>query len=65
MALNKKFGIHVKESIAPQALKKMNGIVFLEVKLLAERYCKQWKIEYFSKIEGLLIRYTIKDFMGD
>ena len=35
-----------------QALKKF---VLLEVKLLAENPCQVWKIEYFPKIEDLLI----------
>ena len=39
MLLNKKFGTHIKESMAFQALKK-NSIAFLEVKLLAENPCK-------------------------
>ena len=36
MSLNKKFGTHVKESMAFQALEKTNSIAYLEVKLLAE-----------------------------
>ena len=36
MSLNKKFGTYVKESMTFQALKKINSIAYLEVKLLAE-----------------------------
>ena len=55
MLLNKKFGTHIKESMAFQALKK-NSIAFLEVKLLAENPCKGWNIEYLPNVEGLLIQ---------
>ena len=37
-------------------LEKINTIAFLEVKLLAENPCKGWKIEYFPKVEDLLIQ---------
>ena len=56
MSLNKKFGTHVKESMAFHVLKKINSIAFLEVKLLAENSCHGWKIEYFSKVEDQLIQ---------
>ena len=55
MSLNKKFGAHVKESMAFK-VSKQKSIAFLEVKLLAENPCKGWKIEYFPKVEGLLIQ---------
>ena len=56
MSLNKKFGTHVKESMAFHVLKKINSIAFLEVKLLAENPCQGWKIEYFPKVEDHLIQ---------
>ena len=37
-------------------LKKINSIAFLEVNLLVENPCKGWKIEYFPKVEGLLVQ---------
>ena len=37
-------------------LAKINSMEFLEVKLLTENPCKGWKIEYFPKVEGLLIQ---------
>ena len=36
-------------------LEKVNSIAFLEEKLLAENPCKGLKVEYFPKLEGLLI----------
>ena len=39
-----------------QALKKINSIEFLEVKLLAENPCEGWKIEYFPKVEDHVIQ---------
>ena len=33
---------------------KINSIAFLEVKLLAKKQYKEWKIEYFLKVGGLL-----------
>ena len=71
MSLNKKFGTHVKEPMAFQALKKINSIAFLEVKLLAENPGQRWKIEYFPKVEdhliqkrgniSIIVRYFIAD----
>ena len=29
----------------------LTSIAFLEVKLLAENPCQEWKIEYFPKVE--------------
>ena len=40
--------------MAFQALKKINSIAFLEVKLLAENPFQGWKIEYFPKVEDHL-----------
>ena len=37
-------------------LEKINSVAFLEKKLLAENRHKGWKIEYFPKVEGLLIQ---------
>ena len=37
-------------------LEKISSVAFLEVKLLAEKPRKGWKIEYFPKVGGLLIK---------
>ena len=55
-SLNKKFGRHAKEFMVFQALKKINSIAFLEVKLLAEKSCQWRKIEDFPKVEDQLIQ---------
>ena len=37
-------------------LEKINSIVILEIKLLAEDPCQGWKIEYFPKVQDHLIQ---------
>ena len=54
MSLNKKFGTHVKESMAFKAIEKINRTAFLQVKLLVKNPCQGWKIEYFPKVENHL-----------
>ena len=54
-SLSKKFGTHVRDSMPFKVLKKYI-IAFLEVKLLAEKPCQGWKIEYFPKDENYLIQ---------
>ena len=42
-----------------QALKKINSIAFLEVRLLPENLCQGWKIEYIPKVEDHVATYLL------
>ena len=45
-----------QENYGISGLLKINSMAFLEVKLLVKNPFKGWKIEYFPKVEGLLIQ---------
>ena len=61
--------------MAFQALKKINSIAFLEVKLLAENPFQGWKLSTFQKLKITLLKnvttypldvwYTVRDVIAD